>query len=76
MIEAHDDVVSAALSLPPELRAELAERLLSSLDNAEQAGIDAAWAEEAERRIEQLDQGKVNLIPGDALIIELQTRCK
>lgn len=76
MIETHEDVVLAALALPAEARAELVERLLSSLDSVEQAGVDAAWAEEAERRIDQLDLGQATLIPGDKLIEELQSRYK
>ena len=76
MIKAHEDVVSTALALPAEVRAELAERLLSSLDTADQTGIDAAWAEEAERRIDQIDRSDVTLIPGDALMTELRARCK
>jgi len=76
MTEAHEHVVSAALALPAEVRAELADRLLSSLDSAEQVAIDAAWGEEAERRIDQIDRGEVRLIPGDELITKLQNRCK
>lgn len=76
MIESDEDVALAAMALPAEARAELAERLLKSLDGPEQAGIDAASAEEAERRIAQLDRGDVKLIPGDDLLTELQRRCK
>ena len=76
MIEAHEHVVSAALALPAEVRAELADQLLSSLDTPEQVAIDAAWGEEAERRIDQLDRGEVKLIPGDELIAKLRNRHK
>jgi hypothetical protein len=76
MIEGHEQVISAALALPAEVRAELADRLLNSLDNATPAGIGAAWADEAERRIEQLDRGELTLVPGNALITALQSRCK
>lgn len=42
----------AAMKLTPEETARLAEELLASLDAPNQAGIDAAWGEEAERRID------------------------
>jgi len=76
MIEAHEAVVSAALALPVEARVELAERLLNSLQTPEQGEIDSAWAEEAERRIDQVERGEVKLIPGEPLITELQARYK
>ncbi len=76
MIEAHEAVVSAALALPVEARVELAERLLNSLETPQQGEINAAWAEEAERRIDQVEGGEVKLIPGEALITELRARCK
>jgi putative addiction module component (TIGR02574 family) len=76
MIKEHNSVASAALALPPEARAELAEILLNSLDGDAQAAVDTAWRDEVERRIEQLDRDEVKLIPGDALMEELRNRCK
>jgi putative addiction module component (TIGR02574 family) len=53
-----------ALALPPEARAALATSLFESLDEepAEQ-GVEAAWSEEVKRRIEDIDSGKVQMIP-------------
>jgi putative addiction module component (TIGR02574 family) len=49
----------AALELPHEKRAELAARLLESLDEVEdQHEVDAAWALEIERRCAALDSGE------------------
>lgn len=50
------------LQLPPSVRARLAEALLDSLEEADTA-IDAAWAEEAERRYEELRAGTVKGVP-------------
>lgn len=75
MTQAHEDLVRAALSMPKEARAEMAERLLDSLET-DHAAIDAAWGAEAERRIDQIDQGQVQLIPGDKVMSELRARCK
>lgn len=76
MLKTHEEVAAAALAMPIEARAELADRLLSSIDAPDQASIDAAWGAEAERRIDQLDRGEVSLIPGDDLMAELRKRVK
>jgi hypothetical protein len=47
-----DEIFRAALSLPEEIRAVLAERLWESLDSAGQREIDARWGKEAEDRID------------------------
>jgi putative addiction module component (TIGR02574 family) len=71
---AYDDIFGAALALPPGLRAMLAERLLKSLDAQQQAEVDMLWAEEAERRVQAVEQGTVTLIPGEQVIRELRSR--
>ena len=45
-------VLEEALSLPPEERAELIDRLQSSLDLPSHKKIDELWAQEAEDRTE------------------------
>jgi hypothetical protein len=46
-----EDLARAALGLPVEDRAALAERLLASLDELDEAESDRLWAEEAQRRL-------------------------
>jgi putative addiction module component (TIGR02574 family) len=46
-----DDLTRAVLGLPVEDRAALAERLLASLDDLDEAELDRLWGEEAERRL-------------------------
>ncbi|SPD72569.1 conserved hypothetical protein [uncultured Desulfobacterium sp.] len=46
------------LSLPPQERAFLADRLLSSLDGDILTDVDAAWIAEAERRYQEYKEGK------------------
>jgi len=70
----YDDIFSAALELAPGLKAMLAEQLLHSLDGIGQAEIDAAWAEEVERRIEAVDRGEVELMDGERVLKELRDR--
>ena len=71
-----DDVIKDALSLPPGSRAMLADQLLESLDDEAQAKIDAMWAEEAERRDKEIEDGLVTPIPGDEVMNRLRSRYK
>jgi len=74
MISTFEEILSAALGLPPETRAMLADHLLVSLDAPNQKQIDAAWAEEIERRIREIDEGRVEPIDGELVMRELQAR--
>ncbi|MFH1910643.1 MAG: addiction module protein [Pseudomonadota bacterium] len=60
-----DKVFNEALSLPSDARMSLVEKLLASLNLPTHAEIDRLWAEEAERRVSQIDRGDVELILGD-----------
>jgi putative addiction module component (TIGR02574 family) len=71
-----DEILRAALDLPPESRARLASVLLESLDDSEQTEMDAAWSEEIERRIRDIDKGRVELIPGEEVLAKLRSRFK
>ena len=57
-----------ALKLPPEQRARLAERLISSLDQASDPESEQLWLEEAERRLEELESGQVEAVPAERVI--------
>lgn len=69
-----DDLIKDALSLPPGERAMLADHLLESLDWEKQKEIDALWAEEAERRLREIDEGKVETIDGELVMEKLRAR--
>jgi putative addiction module component (TIGR02574 family) len=57
-----------ALKLPPEERARLAERLISSLEHEADADSEELWIREAERRLDELDSGAVNTIAAERVI--------
>jgi putative addiction module component (TIGR02574 family) len=59
------EVLEEALSLPPGERAELADRLLTSLDSSPGGSIDKLWAAEAEDRLEAFERGEINAVPAD-----------
>ena len=50
---------AAALKLPPGARARLSEQLIASLDNLDTAETERLWAEEAERRYQAYQAGKI-----------------
>ena len=57
------DLLKEALKLPPEARAALAGCLLESLDQEVDEGVEAAWQVEIDRRLREIDSGKVKPIP-------------
>jgi putative addiction module component (TIGR02574 family) len=62
------DLEAKALQLPPEERARLAERLISSLDREADADAEELWLREAERRLEELESGAVSAVTADRVI--------
>jgi len=57
-----------ALSLPRSSRAEIAERLLSSLEESMDAGSKRAWKQEIRRRQREIREGKTKLLPSDEVM--------
>ena len=68
MATLNEKLLNDVMSLPKEIRAELADKLLESLNDPDQAEIDAFWQMEAERRVAEIQSGKVNTIPGDQVL--------
>lgn len=68
-----EDLIHEAMSLPVGLRARLVDELFKSL-NPSQAEIDKLWAVEAERRVCEIESGKVKPIPGEQVFEELRKR--
>ena len=74
MTTATAKLADQVLSLPCEDRIYLVDRLLESLNAPSREEIDRLWAEETERRIEELDSGKVEAIPGEQVFAEIRER--
>ncbi|MBI5192548.1 MAG: addiction module protein [Nitrospirae bacterium] len=53
-----NELFDEAVSLPVEIRAQLVDKLLRSL-NPIQKEIDELWAVQAEKRVEEIKSGKV-----------------
>ena len=58
-----EDLLSAALKLPLDERAALADRLLRSLDELPEPERKKLWLEVADRRLQEMREGKVREIP-------------
>jgi putative addiction module component (TIGR02574 family) len=63
-----DQIVEEARQLPREQVAELVDRLTFELHDEPDTKIDAAWAEEVERRLAEIRSGKVKPIPGEEVM--------
>lgn len=72
MMQSSEEVTALAMSLPSDARALLADRLLNSLDFPGREEIDRLWAEEAERRVQQIKNGEVELLPGEEVFEEIR----
>ncbi len=56
-------VLQDALDLPPVDRAELVEQILASFEFPARQDIDAAWAQEAEDRLDAFGRGEIRSSP-------------
>lgn len=70
------DIAAEALELPLTARAELAGRLLDSLDDLSEEETDQLWAEEAERRYAAYKAGDIASTPADEVFARLRSRRK
>jgi len=69
----NERVIEEALSLPADVRMDLVERLLRSLNLPVDEDIDRFWAEEAERRVAQIAEGTAELVPGEEVFAKIRT---
>jgi len=69
-----EDIADVALELPSEARALLADRLVESLDPAEDGYIHTLWADEANRRLQELRSGKIVGISGEDALSRLRQK--
>lgn len=69
-------VLAEALQLPPEERADVAKRLIASLDGPADEDVEAAWLAEVERRLQDVDRGTAKVEPWDAVRERLAARLR
>ena len=69
-----NELFREASELTERERAELAGLLLESLEGEPDENVEAAWAEEIERRVRQIDSGEVETVPCEQVRAELYAR--
>jgi hypothetical protein len=67
-----DAIEAQVLSLPPEARSLLLDRLVSSLET--DADWEQSWLAEAKRRDEEIESGKVALLDGKTVFKALRSK--
>ena len=66
-----EELMSMIDYLPIDIKTQLVERILTSLQPI-QKDIDAFWAEEAEKRINEIKEKKVKLIEAEEVFNEIK----
>lgn len=67
-----EQIAEEALALPSEARALLADRLVESLDPAEDGYIRQLWLREAKRRVDEVRRGEVQTVPAEVAFAEVR----
>ena len=69
-----EELSEQLLTLPRDDRAQLAHRLIASLETETEPSekVEAAWREEIARRTRELDQDLVETIPADQVLAEIR----
>ena len=67
---------TAALALPEEERAELALDLIDSLEGPADEGVEQAWADEVDARVEAWRAGRAEVVPFEAAVTAARERLK
>ena len=68
------DLEAEVLSLPPEDRARLLERLIASFEP--QSPAQRAWLQVAQRRQAEVKAGVVAMVPGDEALARVRARIR
>ena len=61
------ELLDRALELTEEERAALAGWLIESLEEEAEEGVEAAWRQEIERRVKELDSDAVDSVPWEVV---------
>jgi putative addiction module component (TIGR02574 family) len=70
------EISRSALSLPQPKRAQLAKRLIDSLERVSQKEVDEAWSVEIARRVRDYEAGRTKAIPWKRAMREARARLR
>ena len=71
-----EQIAEAALALPSDARALLADRLVESLDPLTDQDVRGAWAAESLRRLDEIRSGNVKAIPAEEVFSRIRSILK
>jgi putative addiction module component (TIGR02574 family) len=71
-----EEIEAKIRELSLEDKTELLRALIAELDGPADEGVEQAWLEEAQRRHQEIVDGKVQPIPGDQAFERLRARLK
>ena len=74
MSQLANDWMNLLVVLPPADRAEIAQRLIESLDVAGDPDWETAWTEELQKRAERMKNGSAPGIPFDEVMAKLRQK--
>ena len=71
-----EQVLRDALALTPTERAELVEQILASFEFPARKDIDAAWAREAEARIDAYERGEIKTVRAEEVFRQIDRQAQ
>ena len=69
------EIMDVVDSLPIDMKLEIIDHLLESI-TPRAKDVEEAWEEEVERRIDEVESGKVKLIPAEEVFARMRERYK
>lgn len=69
-----ESIERAALQLQPDARAKLAHSLVESLEELSREQLETLWLDEAERRDQEMESGKVRGVPGEEVFARIEAK--
>jgi hypothetical protein len=76
MSKMKSDIASEALKLPTKFRAQLAEKLIYSLEEGGHTKNERIWAKESLKRYEAMASGVVNGKSGSKVLRDVRSKLK
>ena len=71
-----NEVIQKALRLSVEERAQVARKIISSLEPQEEAEVEVAWQKEISRRIAEIKSGSVKLVPLETVLRRAKSKAR
>ena len=71
-----NEVLEQALRLPPKQRAQVARKIISSLEPESDADVEIAWQKEVARRLAEVKSGGVKLVPWETVLRRARAKAR